>query len=167
MQSAVSAFLPLYCIHALGASNAAGSATLSVIAIAGIFATLLGGRVADRIGYVRTLRLGCALLVPTLALMVFPQNLYLVYATLIPFSLGMQGTYSSFVVLGQSYLAKSVGFASGVTLGISFSIGGVMTPSLGLFADTFGIYQGMAFIVLISLAAALSTILLPEPKKAR
>lgn len=164
VQSAVSAFLPLYCIDALGASNAAGSVTLSVISIAGIVATLLGGRISDRIGYVRTLRLGCALLVPVLALMVFPRNMYLVYAMLIPFSIGMQGAYSSFVVLGQSYLAKSVGFASGVTLGISFSIGGVMTPSLGIFADNFGIYAVMAMIVLISFAAALATMILPEPK---
>ena len=163
--TAISSFLPLFCIQVLGASNAVGSATLSIISIAGVAATLVGGWLADRKGYVNTLRYGCCLLVPCLAIVVFTQSIWAVYAMLIPMSFAMQGPYAAFVVLGQSYLAKSLGFASGVTLGLSFSLGGIIVPSLGWYADSYGIASVMLVILAISVCCAAATFLLPEPKK--
>ena len=163
--TSISSFLPLYCIQALGTSHAVGSATLSIISISGVFATLVGGWFSDRKGYVQTLRYGCCLLVPCLAIAVFSGHIWAVYAMLIPMSFAMQGPYAAFVVLGQSYLAKSVGFASGVTLGLSFSVGGIIVPSLGWYADIYGITSVMALIVLISAAAAAATFLLPDAEK--
>lgn len=163
--TSISSFLPMFCITVLGATHGAGSATLSIISLAGIIATLVGGKLSDHIGYVKTVRVGCALLVATLATLVFSNNLYVVYAMLIPLSFGMQGTYAAFVVLGQSYLAKSIGFASGVTLGLTFSIGGIMVPVLGKFADSFGLEKAMLLVLGIAIMCALSTLLLPEPKK--
>jgi len=164
--SGISSFLPLFCIQVLGASNGVGSATLSVLSISGIAATLAGGWLADRWGYVAVLRRGCFLLVPLLAAAVFTKSIWMVYLMLIPMSFAMQGTYSSFVVLGQSYLAKSVGFASGVTLGLSFSVGGVLVPALGWYGDAYGIGAVMALVVLVSLLCALATLLLPRPEEA-
>lgn len=164
--SGISSFLPLFCIQVLGASNGVGSATLSVLSISGIAATLAGGWLADRWGYVSVLRRGCFLLVPLLAAAVFTKSIWMVYLMLIPMSFAMQGTYSSFVVLGQSYLAKSVGFASGVTLGLSFSVGGVLVPALGWYGDACGIGAVMALVVLVSLLCALATLLLPRPGEA-
>ncbi len=165
LYASISSFLPLFCIQVLGASHAAGSATLSILSTTGIAATLAGGWLADRKGYVNTVRYMACLLVPCLALLIFPQNLWTVYAMLIPMSFAMQGSYAAFVVLGQSYLAKSLGFASGVTLGLSFSLGGMVVPSLGWYADTYGIAAVMTVIFLISVACAASTFLLPEPRK--
>lgn len=162
--TSISSFLPLYCIMILGTSHAVGSATLSIISISGVFATLVGGWFSDRKGYVKTLRYGCCLLVPCLAVAVFSGHIWAVYAMLIPMSFAMQGPYAAFVVLGQSYLAKSIGFASGITLGLSFSVGGIIVPVLGKYADTYGIYSVMVLVVIISAAAAASTFLLPKPK---
>lgn len=160
-QSSVSAFLPLFCIQALGASAAVGSATLSIIALAGIIATLIGGRLADRYGYVRVLRTGCWLMVPVLAVMAFSGSLWGVFLMLIPFALTLQGTYAAFVILGQCYLARNVGFASGITLGLSFSLGGLMVPTLGMYADSYGIVSVMQLIAGITFICALATMLLP------
>ncbi|SEH35806.1 MFS transporter, FSR family, fosmidomycin resistance protein [Selenomonas sp. KH1T6] len=165
LYASISSFLPLFCIQALGASNAVGSATLSIISISGIVATLAGGWLADKKGYVKTVRYGALLMVPCLAMVVFPQNIWAVYAMLIPMSFAMQGSYAAFVVLGQTYLAKSLGFASGVTLGLSFSLGGMVVPSLGWYADNYGLAAVMLVIFLISVACAAATFLLPEPKK--
>ena len=63
-------------------------------------------------------------------------------------------------------LAKSLGFASGVTLGLSFSLGGIIVPSLGWYADSYGIAAVMLVILAISICCAAATFLLPEPKKA-
>jgi len=160
-----SSFLPLYCIQSLGATHATGSATLSVLALTGIIATLVGGRLADKFGYVTVLRAGMLLLVPFFAVAVFGRSLWLVYAMLIPMAFCLNGTYSAFVVLGQSYLAKNVGFASGVTLGLAFSAGGIVVPSLGRYADANGINAVMTVLVVIALGAGLATMLLPQPKE--
>lgn len=164
LYASISSFLPLYCIQALGASHAVGSATLSIISISGIVATLAGGWLADRKGYVNIVRYGACLLVPCLAVIVFTQSIWGVYTMLIPMSFALQGTYAAFVVLGQSYLAKSLGFASGVTLGLSFSLGGMVVPSLGWYADIYGIAPLMTVILMIAAACAAATFLLPEPK---
>ena len=133
----ISSFLPLFCIQVLGSSEAIGSMTLSIISIAGVAATLFGGWFADRHGYRRTLRLGSVLLVPFLAI----------------------------AVLGQEYLAKNIGFASGVTLGISMSIGGIIAPALGHYADTYGLTAVMGLLVLIAAICAGATFLLPARKR--
>lgn len=163
--TAISSFLPLFCIQSLGASPAIGSATLSIASIAGVLATLAGGWLADRKGYVHTLRYGCCLLVPCLAVIAFSHNIWAVFAMLIPMSFAMQGPYAAFVVLGQSYLGRSVGFASGVTLGLSVSMGGIMVPSLGWYADHFGIDAVMMLILIIAACAAAATFLLPQPQR--
>ena len=162
----VSSFLPLFCVYALGTSNSVAGATLSVIALSGVFCTFLGGPLADRFGYVKMVRLGSLLLIPVLALTVFPGSVWWVFAMLIPISIAFNVTYSPFVVLGQSYLAKSVGFASGITLGISFSAGGILAPALGWFGDIYGITVTMAMLVAISAVAAAVSFFLPQPKRA-
>ena len=83
-----------------------------------------------------------------------------------PFSFTLNGTYAAFVVLGQSYLAKNVGLASGVTLGLSTSLGGMITPLLGMVADAYGITSVMVILVGISALCALASFILPEPKQA-
>ena len=162
--SGISSFLPLFCIQVLGSSNAVRSALLAGLSMAGSAATIGGGWLADRWGYVAVLQRGCILLVPLLAAAVFTQDIRVVYAMLLPMSFAMQGTYSSFVVLGQSYLAKSVGLASGVTLGLSFSVGGMLVPALGWYGDAYGIASVMALVVVMSVLCAASTLLLPQPK---
>ena len=159
----VLSFLPLYCIHGLGASPSAASAAISVISFAGIICTFFGGPLADRFGCVRMILVGSLLLVPATALAVFPESLIWVYAMLIPISLAFNISYSPFVVLGQTYLSKSVGFASGVTLGISFSAGGIVAPALGWYGDIHGIAATMGLIVGLSALAALSALLLKQP----
>ena len=161
----ISSFLPLYCIRCLDATPAEGSSTLSVIALFGIVATLIGGNLADRIGYVKMLKYGCLLIIPTLGTAVFSEQLFWVYAMLLPLSFAIHGAYSSFVVLGQSYLAKNIGFASGITLGISFSIGGIVVPLLGHYGDIHGITSVMHMLVIIAICAGLACFLLPQPKK--
>lgn len=158
-------FLPLFCIQELGTSAATGSLTISVFSMAGILATLLGGFIADKKGYVTVLRIGCLMMVPVFAIAILSHNIYVLYAMLIPLSIAVQGPYSSFVVLGQTYLAKNMGFASGVTLGLSTSIGGIVAPSLGKFADTYGISDVMCILIGITVLGAVTSLFLRDPQK--
>lgn len=163
----LSGFLPLFCIRELGATTAAGSSTLSAFAAIGIFTTLIGGKLADKIGYAHVLRYGSLALVPILAAIVWGHELMLVYALLLPLSCAVHGVYSSFVVLGQSYLAKNIGFASGITMGLAFSVGGIVLPAIGWFADNYSLMNAMELMVLIAALCAAASLLLREPVKSK
>lgn len=161
--SSLFSFLPLFCINMLGASEAVGSLVLSVLSLSGIVMTLWGGNLADRYGCVWTLRLCCILFVPLMILVTISTQIWMVYALLLPLSFCVSGAYSAYVVLGQRYLARSIGFASGVTMGLAFSIGGMLVPVLGWFADIYGLIAAMEIITACTIGASACSFLLPEP----
>ena len=158
----IGAFLPLYCIYSLGTSEATGGFMVSALAAAGILCTLIGGPLGDRYGCERMIRIGSFLLIPALAAAFLTHSLFLLVAMLVPISFAFNVTYSPFVVLGQNYLAKSIGFASGVTLGVSFSAGGILAPALGWLGDAYGVDLTMAALVALALLAHAVTWTLPR-----
>ena len=68
--------------------------------------------------------------------------------------------FSVFVVLGQDYLPNRIGTASGVTVGLAVSVGGLAAPALGVLADATSLRTVFALLVLLPIIAlALSTLL--------
>jgi FSR family fosmidomycin resistance protein-like MFS transporter len=72
---------------------------------------------------------------------------------------------SLMVVLGQEYLPSRVGTASGVTLGLAVSVGGVVTPLLGFVADHAGLRVAMLLLIVVPVAATLLALRLPADHK--
>ena len=69
------------------------------------------------------------------------------------------------VVLGQKYLARNVGLASGVTLGLALSVGGIATPLLGYVADNYGgLPTAMLCLVPVALVGGLASCFLRDPE---
>ena len=126
--------------------------------------TLVGGWMADHAGMVSTARRTTFVLVPMLALLTFAPSMFAVYALLLPLCFATHGVYSPMVVLGQAYLAKSIGFASGVTLGLSTSFGGMISPLMGMLADREGISAVMYLLMGIGAICTFGAFLLPQPK---
>ena len=83
---------------------------------------------------------------------------------MIPIGFTIFMPFSSIVVLGQSYLARNIGFASGVTLGLTFSTGGIFVPIIGSFADNHGLPSAMVLLTVIALIAAVASLFLSKPK---
>ena len=73
--------------------------------------------------------------------------------------------FSPIVVLGQSYLAKNAGFASGVTLGLSTTIGGIFAPLVGRAADIWGLVTALQIFWIAGIAGLVAAFMLPEPEK--
>lgn len=162
----VSAFLPLYCIRTLGVTEAVAGTTIAVLAFGCAAMTLLGGYLGDRIGLIRMLRLGSLVLVPSTAALVLCPNIFWIYVVLMVLSFGINAPYPAFVVLGQTYLAKNIGFASGVTLGLSFSVGGLFVPILGKLADAMSLTVVFTVLIALSALCALGAFMLREiPRK--
>ncbi len=158
-------FIPLYWVDVMGLSNAAAGSSLTLLFVFGVLTTLVGGLLADRFGYLKIVRLSYALLAVSVALLSQTQTPLTGYLLLLPMGFAMFAPFSSVVVLGQSYLARNIGFASGVTLGLSFSVGGVLVPLIGSFADMYGLMLTMELLAVFALLAALSALFLPAPVK--
>ena len=63
-------------------------------------------------------------------------------ALLVPLAVFIFLPTSVLVVLGQEYLPNRVGMASGVTLGLAVSVGGMCAPLLGRLGDRYGMGLG-------------------------
>lgn len=72
------AFLPLYLISVLGATVATGSLALTILFGLGAVITYFGGILADRLGYVRILRIAFLVMAPAMFLLVNSGSLNLV-----------------------------------------------------------------------------------------
>src|SRR5262249_41298211 len=84
---------------------------------------------------------------------------------LVPLALVLYVPSSLMVVLGQEYLPGRVGTASGVTLGLAVSVGGVLTPALGYVADQAGLRTALLLLGLGPAAAAPPALRLPRPPR--
>ena len=163
--TSILAFLPLYCIHRFGVPEAVTSTLLAFLSIVGIFMTLAGGWLTDRVGLIRACRWGYIFMAPAFAMLIFAPSLWWFYPIVAVISFTLNGTYAAYVVLGQSYLSKNIGFASGVTLGLSSSLGGIFTPLLGMVGDAYGLDLVMWVLVGIGVLCALGSFILPEPAR--
>lgn len=67
------------------------------------------------------------------------------------------------VILGQTYLARNIGFASGVTLGLSASVGGLISPLVGWAADRWGVGPSLQILWIVAAIGCLFAFLVPVP----
>jgi MFS transporter, FSR family, fosmidomycin resistance protein len=155
-------FLPLYWIHVLHQSKIAGGMALTLFLSFGVLGTLLGGRMGDRYGYRRVALIAFCFSSALLPVFVLAQNARLATLLLIPLGVAHCSAFSPMVVLGQKYLPNRIGLASGVTLGLSVSVGGVAAPVLGRIADGYGIHAALMVLAFFPLVAGCLTLTLPR-----
>jgi len=161
------AFIPLYCIHVLGQSKAAGATALTVFALAGVVGNLLGGQLADRFGPTRIAVVGSFILLPLAPALVAVTSVPPALVVLARIGFALSTTYGPLVILGQAYLPNHMGLSAGVTLGIAISIGGVATPILGRIADHYGLWATLAVLGAVPVASAVLALTLPHPHRLR
>ncbi|MDQ1013774.1 MFS transporter [Streptomyces afghaniensis] len=146
----LSAFVSLYVRERTGGGEAAGTAALFVLYAGGAVGTLAGGRLAERYGRLTVVRRSYALTVLAVSgLVLVPgPGVYLFVALA---SAGLYVPFSLHITLGQDCLPRRVGTASGVTLGLTVSVGGLAAPLLGALADATSLRT--ALLPLIALPA--------------
>jgi FSR family fosmidomycin resistance protein-like MFS transporter len=159
----VNTFVSLYWIRHLGASAALGGAALTLGLAGGVLGTLLGGRIADRAGMVRTVQIGNAAVLPALIALLACQDKYGALPLVLLVGLVTNIPFAVLVKLGQDYLPSRPGTAAGVTLGLAVSAGGLFMPLLGMVADHYGPRGAFVVLTAIPLAAIAMSTALREP----
>jgi FSR family fosmidomycin resistance protein-like MFS transporter len=162
----VNTFIELYWITHLHADRGVAGIALAVFLAGGVAGTLAGGRIADRIGAVRTVQLGAVAALPLLIALRLAGGAIapLVFAALVGVALNIP--FAVLVKLGQDYLPGRPGTAAGITLGLGVSIGGLFAPLLGLAAQHLGPQGVFAILCAAPPAAWLLGLLLTEPRSA-
>ncbi|MQP32039.1 MFS transporter [Rhodococcus erythropolis] len=127
-----------YVLNGLNGSSSSAAIVLSSFTLAGAAGTLLGGVLADRRGRRASIRLGYLLAVPSLALLAAAPNVVIAELGIVCLGFAMFLPFAPQVTLAQDYLPNRPGTASGVTLGLAMSVGGIASPLFGYLADHFG-----------------------------
>jgi FSR family fosmidomycin resistance protein-like MFS transporter len=159
-------FVPIWFVHELGATKTLGNVALTAMLVTGALGTLVGGRLVDRIGR-RPVLLGSVILqLPLLVILVLSGTVAAV-GVLALIGFVTIATFSVTVVMGQEYLPRRLGVASGVTLGLGIGIGGVGATALGVLADAAGLPAVMWTIAVLPIPALALTLSLPREGKVR
>jgi MFS transporter, FSR family, fosmidomycin resistance protein len=158
-------FVPLWEV-ALGHSKSHGNHLLALMLFAGGVGTLVLGPLADRLGR-RPVLLGSV---------VAAGPLMLVYVLVggIPgaFALALigaciVGTFGVTMVMGQEYMPRHLGTASGLVIGLSVGLGGIAALVLGRLADATSLRTALLVAAAAPILAIALAALLPSARAPR
>ncbi|MFF8268115.1 MFS transporter [Streptomyces sp. NPDC016562] len=157
----LSTFVALYAGER-GGGGAAGAVALFALFAGSAGGTLLGGRLAGRWGRTTTVRRAYAAAVPAVAGILF-LPLPLVYLCAALAAVALYVPFSLQVTLSQDYLPTRIGTASGVTLGLTVSVGGLASPLIGAVADAASLRTALLPLAVLPVLAWALARRLPEP----
>ncbi len=158
-------FVPLWEVS-LGHSKSHGNHLLALMLFAGGTGTLLLGPLADRFGRRPVLLGSVAATGPLVLVFVLVGGvpgaiaLALIGACIV-------GTFGVTMVMGQEYMPRRVGTASGLVIGLSVGLGGVAAVALGRLADATSLRTALFVAAAAPMLAVVFAVLLPSPKARR
>ena len=162
--SVLSIFIPILYITVINGEASASSLALTMYFAMGTVLTYMGGALSDKLGFLKTVRLGNLIFLPSVLVFIFVPNIWGFFGAMIPMAFGVFSQYGPITVLGQKYLAKNAGFASGITLGLGITLGGLVAPYVGHIADIYDVQTALMTLIPVGLMGLLMSFWLKEPK---
>ena len=162
--SVLSIFIPILYITVINGEASASSLALTMYFAMGAVLTYMGGALSDKLGFLKTVRLGNLIFLPSVLVFIFVPNIWGFFGAMIPMAFGVFSQYGPITVLGQKYLAKNAGFASGITLGLGITLGGLVAPYVGHIADIYDVQTALMTLIPVGLMGLLMSFWLKEPK---
>jgi FSR family fosmidomycin resistance protein-like MFS transporter len=158
----MSTFVAFHVREQTGGGTAAGTVALFVLYLGGAVGTVTGSTLAHRWDRVTVVSSSYLVTVAAVAGVVFVPG-PAVYPFVAVTSIGLYVPFSLQVTLAQDYLPSRVGTASGVTLGLMVSVGGLTSPLIGSLADATSLRTALAPLIAVPALSWLLSRTLPEP----
>jgi len=155
-------FVPFYFIHHLHREAHIAGQYLSIFLLAASFGAFVGGPVADRYGYKKTVMVTLGVGASCLYLFYLTGGAWaFIFLTLSGFILLSSNAIT--MAMGQSFMPQNTAMASGLILGVGMGVGGVIVTGLGWVADHWGIIWALQGTFLLPILAFLIFFLVPYP----
>jgi|SRR5437867_3474164 len=156
-------FVPFYYIDTLGADPRLVGPLLFVFLGAGAAGTVIAGPLADRWGSRAFMQWVLLAALPFGVLFLLVRGA-LAFVMLGIFGALLTSSFTVSVVLGQAYLPRNAGTASGLIVGFAIGAGGLGVTALGWVADRYGLPSALWISALMPLLAFATARLLPAPR---
>ena len=156
-------FMPFYYLEVLKGDPRMVGTLLAVFLGAGAAGTLIAGPIADRVGHRRFMVSVFFLAAPLAVAFLLVSGIW-TFVILAVLGLVLVSTFTTSVVLGQAYMPRHVGMASGLIVGFAIGAGGVGATVLGWVADRWGLSSALWISALMPILGALLSLTLPEPR---
>lgn len=158
-------FVPFFYIDYLKADPRVVGLLLFVFLGAGAVGTLVGGPLADRWGARRFIVSMFLLAAPLIVGFLFTRGVW-AFLLLAASGFVLISSFSVSVVLGQAYLPRRLGLASGLIVGFAIGTGGLGVALLGWVADHWGLPLALGITAVMPFLGFLASLFLPEPQRA-
>jgi FSR family fosmidomycin resistance protein-like MFS transporter len=163
--SGMQAYIPTW-YEELGYSSFLYSALVTVLLISTALGTVGSGTLADKRGRRFPLIASSIISVPSILLFAqFPGRAGFATAALIGFLAA--STLPLLLVIAQELMAGRAGLASGLIMGLSFTMSAIGVPVTGAVADQWGIQNAMRGQALIGVSTIIFALMLPTEAKIR
>jgi len=158
-------FVPLYEVSQ-GHSKSYGNYVFAGMLLVGAAGTLLAGPLADRIG-LRTVLMGSFVMSTPLILVFLLVGGIPGAIALAGVGAAVVGTFGVTMVMGQEYMPRHIGTASGLVIGLSVGIGGIAALALGSLADATSLRTALFVAAAAPVLASALAFMLPSGRKGR
>jgi FSR family fosmidomycin resistance protein-like MFS transporter len=159
------ALIPIWFVAHLDRSAAAGNLAITVLAAAGTVGTLVGGRIADRVGMRPVIVIPMVAMVPLLAVLPLAEAIGAI-VVLAVVGLLLDANFGITILVAQRALPDRQATASGVAIGLAVGLGGAFAAGLGVLADSAGLTVAMEAIAVLGAVTAVLAVVCPVPRGA-
>ena len=156
-------YMPFYYLEVLKGDPRMVGTLLAVFLGAGAAGTLIAGPIADRIGHRRFMVSVFFLAAPLAVGFLLVKGVW-AFVLLGALGLVLVSTFTTAVVLGQAYMPRNLGMASGLIVGFAIGAGGVGATALGWVADRWGLSSALWISALMPILGCVVSLTLPEPR---
>jgi FSR family fosmidomycin resistance protein-like MFS transporter len=156
-------YMPFYYLEVLKGDPRMVGTLLAIFLGAGAAGTLIAGPISDRVGHRRYMVSVFFLAAPLAVAFLLVSGVW-TFVLLAVLGFVLVSTFTVAVVLGQAYMPRNLGMASGLIVGFAIGAGGVGATALGWVADHWGLSSALWISALMPILGCAVSLTLPEPR---